>query len=136
MERICYRAGYKYILAENYTIKTNIKPEKRIATAYIVLEVDGALTIEEGYPWDGASGPAVDTPDIMRASLVHDALYELMRMGLLDRIHRLAADELLHKLCIEDGMQGVRAWYVYRGVRKFGEKYTYAEYTSPVVYAP
>ena len=62
-----------------------------------------------GYGRDGPSGPTLDTRDFIRGSLVHDALYQLMREGLLDHsIHR------------EDGMTALRAWWVYQGVRLFG----------------
>lgn len=58
----------------------------------------------------------------MRGSLVHDALYQLMRMRHLDyRAHREAADEELHDICVADGMSEVRAWGVLKGVRMGGE---------------
>lgn len=90
--------------------------------AYLRLSPDGLLTIKAGYGWDGPSGPTFDTEDFMRGSLVHDALYELMRGGVLDRYqHRDMADRLLRDICIEDGMAPGRAAYVYCGVRACGE---------------
>jgi hypothetical protein len=38
----------------------------------------------KGYAWNGPSGPTLDTRNFMRGSLVHDALYQLMREGRMD----------------------------------------------------
>lgn len=58
----------------------------------------------------------------MRGSLVHDALYQLMRERHLDyKEHRQYADELLRDICLEDGMSRVRAWWVYQAVHIFAE---------------
>ncbi|MDH3345874.1 MAG: hypothetical protein OEL75_01675, partial [Kiritimatiellaceae bacterium] len=51
-------------------------------------------------------------------SLVHDALYQLMREGFLPESCREDADQELHRICREDGMCRFRAWYVLLGVRK------------------
>lgn len=92
-----------------------------INSILISLWAGGRLEIFEHYIWDGPSGPAIDTKTFMRGSLVHDALYQLMREGRLDRKHRKYADQLLRKICIEDGMAKWRAWYVYHAVRMFGK---------------
>jgi len=106
---IKYREGYKYQLAENYLLNINIRPEQEIRTEYLVLAPTGLLLIKKGYAWDGASGPTIDTKSCMRGSLVHDALYQLMRLGLIDTSNRDYADELMRKICIEDGMWSIRA---------------------------
>lgn len=112
---IKYRKGYKYQLAEDYLIQTIIRPEREYRTEYIVLAPTGLLIIKKGYAWDGASGPTIDTKSSMRGGLVHDALYQLMRMGLIDTSNRDYADELLRKICIEDGMWRIRAnvWWTF-----------------------
>lgn len=118
MNSIRYREGYKYQLAEDYQVIISIKPEKFILTEYIRLDIDGMLSICEGYAWDGPSGPAIDTKNFMRGSLVHDALYQLMRERHLDpETLRDDADRILRKICLEDGMTSLRAWWVYQGVR-------------------
>jgi hypothetical protein len=106
---IRYRKGYKYQLAEDAEIYVDIYPVHDIETDWIALSFAGRLTARTGYAWDGPSGPTIDTPDSMRGSLFHDALYQLMRLGLLDQKYRPIADKLLHDICIEDGMNHLRA---------------------------
>jgi hypothetical protein len=79
------------------------------------------LRIKKGFTWDGPSGPTVDTDDFMIPALEHDALYMLMRQGVLPRRHRKKVDELLKERCIAQGMNELRAAYVYFFVRKFGK---------------
>lgn len=108
-DKIYYREGYKYQLAKSYTIQTEIYLPENISTSFIFLSKTGLLLIKEGYAWDGPSGPTIDTPSSMRGSLVHDALYQLMRLGLISEDNRDYADLLLKKVCVEDGMNKVRA---------------------------
>ena len=136
MDRIRYREGYKYQLAEAYRVLTAVKPERFIKTTFLRLDTEGELYILEGYAWDGPSGPTVDTSDFMRGSLVHDALYQLMREGHLDpAIWRVVADGELVRICKEDGMPAFRRAYVYAGVR-FGGGPNATGGDSPVIEAP
>ena len=121
----CYRKlrKYKYQLTEDFRIDIEIEVEAEIETEFLRLTVDKELTVKKKYAWDGPSGPTFDTKSFMRGSLVHDALYQLMREKYLDyREHRAYADHLLRKICRHDGMNALRAWYVYKMVRAFGEK--------------
>lgn len=131
-----YKEGYKYQLVEDLIIVTELVglpgtrstqflPPSWIAPEpdpYIVLYENGWLWVRAGYAWDGPSGPTIDTANFMRGSLVHDALYQLIRQGKLGAEHRKYADQLLRKMCREDGMSWLRAWWVYRAVRAFGGK--------------
>lgn len=117
---IAYGMGdYLYELKEDYSIQTPIVCMAGQVPGFVELAQDGLLSIKAGYSWDGPSGPAVDTPDFMRGSLVHDALYQLMRERKLPQECRPVADEILRDICLEDGMSRVRAWYVYWAVRLF-----------------
>ena len=118
---IKYRSGYKYQLVQTHHEQLLIMiPETVAHGQYLKLETTGRLTIYAGYAFDGPSGPTFDTASFMRASLVHDALYQLMRNGKLDINHRLNADNIMRMICCEDGMSRFRAWYVYQAVRRFG----------------
>lgn len=116
------KGRWKYQLGADYTIATGIHPQAILDVPYLHMDTEGVLTIEGGeeggYCWDGPSGPMLDTPSAMRGSLVHDALYQLIRMGLLDYDPaKRQADELFARLCIEDGMGRFRAWYALRALR-------------------
>lgn len=124
MTKACYRKlrGYKYQLMDDYVIQIDIRPERDIDFNFVSLSSGGLLTIRKVYAWDGPSGPSIDTKNFMRGSLVHDALYQLMRLSALDyRVHRQRADELLREICLADGMFSFRAWYVYQAVHWFAE---------------
>jgi len=137
MECISYKSGYKYQLKEDYTTTIDIQPEEPIVTEYIELTAAGGLTIKEGYAWDGPSGPTIDTLNFMRGSLVHDALYQLMRNEKLDRKkQRETADRILQHICREDGMSAVRAWWVYHGVRLGGDPSADPAHRKPLTRAP
>lgn len=118
MKFIIYKSGYKYQLSKEYIVEIGIRPLSDIITEYIELTSDGFLTIKRSYAWDGPSGPTIDTNNFMRGSIIHDALYQLMREKHLDHDkYREKADKLLQQVCIEDGMSAIRAWWVYQGVR-------------------
>ena len=116
-----YRSGYKYQLAEPFVCQTAIRPDKHIGTDFIILGLDGILMINKGYAWDGCSGPTWDDRTNMRAGIVHDALYQLIRCKQLDMGWRHTADDEFRRICMDDGMSWVRAWYYWRAVRMFGE---------------
>lgn len=107
---IKYRAGYKYQLAENYTVTIPITPPAPIKHEYFQLTKNGKLTIKSGYAWDGASGPTFDTKSSMRPSLVHDVFCQMMRAKLLDYyVWQDKVNDVFKHHCIEDGMNGFRA---------------------------
>lgn len=137
MNFISYNAGYKYQLRDDYIALVSIFPKSEIVTRFIELEPCGRLLIRVGYAWDGPSGPTFDTLNFMRGSLVHDALYQLMREGHLDHdTHREAADRELQRICREDGMSAIRAWLVYHGVRLGGGPAANPRLVEKPIYAP
>ncbi len=142
-----YKAGYKYQLADDYVVDIPIHG-KTIKQGFIRLTTTGRLVLKKGYAWDGPSGPAIDTKNFMRGSLVHDALYQLLRKGRFtlpskpkewDLDHggyRDIADRLLQRMCIEDGMWKVRAWWVYTFVSKFGKPFASPKNEKEILTAP
>ena len=137
MKCISYKSGYKYQIKDDYIDVIDFKPDKPISTEYIVLDLDGAIKLKNGYAWDGPSGPTIDTLNFMRGSLIHDALYQLMRERYLDKDkYRKPADKLLQSICREDGMSSLRAWLVYLGVRIGGDPSADPASDKPVIRAP
>ncbi len=112
--------GYKYCTQGQY-VRDFVAGAFEIQHKFICIS-DGNILIEEHYAYDGASGPTFDGKTNLKAALVHDAAYQLMREGLLGRWYRKQVDELFRKHCIEDGMGKFRAWYYYKAVRIFGAR--------------
>jgi len=120
-ESIRYRKrDYKYQLVDDYVVMTPVKGYD-VKSDFFHLKRSGVLIISAGYAWDGPSGPTFDTKDFMRGSLVHDALYQMMREKLIPLNCKDAADQTLYDICREDGMGWVRAKYVLWGVKRYGD---------------
>ena len=134
-DRIFYRTGYKYQLARDYRCPTGILPDKAIHTQFLTMDLVGELTIKRGYAWNGAD-VIPDTHDVMRGSLVHDALYQLLRDGYLNQEWRDEADKLLMTMCIEDGTLGPYAQAIYLAVRAGGGPAADPANARPVLQAP
>lgn len=119
-DTIKFRGGYKYSLWATYGVQIGIVGYT-VKHHLFELSPTGWLTIFSDYPSDGPSGWTLDTPSFMRGAFVHDALYEMLRLGLLphDPCFHLANLEL-KKICLEDGMWAWRAAYVFWAVERFG----------------
>lgn len=113
---------YKYRTLADFHV--NIQELNNLATEMIrtkyVLIHGWDITILKGYAWDGPSGPAIDTIDFMRPSLVHDVFYQLMDEKIIPESFRRTADKILYRLCRAEGMVIWRAAWVYLAVRSFG----------------
>ena len=115
-----FRRGYKYQTTRDYHLRIAGIADEAISTQFITLTKMGEMIIHAGYAWDGASGPTWDSKNSMIGSLVHDALYQLIRLGLIDVKYKEYADQLLHDICVEDGMFGIRADFWKWAVLTFG----------------
>ncbi len=133
---IHYKKGYKYQLVKDKAFVTNVYPVENIVTDWIWLGVDGILLVKKGYAWDGPSGPTIDTPSFMQGALVHDALYQLGREGLLSEVWRKVADRELVRFCKMDGMGWFRRQYVYAAVRWFAGKHYCGDGGREILTAP
>lgn len=98
-----YRKDYKYQLVGNETFQTSFRIPECVLAPRISLHCDGTLVVHDGYAWDGTSGPVIDRKTNQRASLGHDALYQLMRMGLLSHHLWRVADKDFATWLKEDG---------------------------------
>ena len=116
---------YKYQLLADEVILLSA-PLPSAQTDFIVLE-GRKLICKKYYAWDGLSGPSFDTKRTKIGSLAHDALYQLMRKGLLPRTYKKFADAELKRLLIKCGVSRFYADIVHKGVQIFGKKYTYPE---------
>jgi len=119
-KRLVFRRTPGFALERRITRLVEIYPPKPIERGHIDLFPAGLLTIGAGYEWDGPSGPTLKTCDTLRASAVHDALYQLISDGLIPMSARAEADRQLRLIMIQDGASRVRAWYYWAAVRIFG----------------
>lgn len=116
-----FKRGYKYQVNRDYHIKISIKPFKEVNLPFIKLDMEGNLTIVSGYSWDGASGPTYDSLNSIIGSLVHDVIYQLIRLDKIDYKYKEYGDKVLYTLCVEDGMFRLRASYWLWAVLHFGK---------------
>ena len=86
---------------------------------YIRLRLNGELTVKKGYPWNGPSGPVIDTEAAIVGSLYHDPFYRLFRLELLPIQERPKTDRGYKRVCRAWGMSRFRAWYQLNGLKKF-----------------
>lgn len=139
--KLRYRTGYKYCIDEQYVVLTPLAnmaariDAKDGGRPWVELCQDGSLHIREGYAWDGASGPTIDTKSSIVPSLVHDALYQLARAGLLAVSERGPIDDFFEDLCVHCGMWRWRAAMWRRGL-KIGAESSYVQQPVKVLTAP
>lgn len=116
-----YKSGYRYKLEEAYQdLLPFIVPEKIEIIGWLKA-VGDELWIANGYAWDGASTGLPWTPKKwLRPSLVHDALYQLIREGQLPMERRQDADNIFYQLLRENQVNVVLAFAAYLAVRLFG----------------
>lgn len=98
------KVGSWNVLEEMTKIYTDIMLPYPIKTKYLELNTIGLLTIHEGYAWNGASGPTIDTPDTIRGSLYHDALCQLKALGYISEAHAPQIHSLLRDVCEDDAL--------------------------------
>lgn len=140
VKTIRYSEGYRFQLEDDFILSTGLVPVAPGGNRFVTMDADGTLFVSAGYAWDGASGPAINDSTILRGSAAHDAMYQLIRLGVLDPGARATADWILFDMVREDGLKRAeampwiargparalakaRASWVYAAVRAFGEIY-------------
>lgn len=93
---------FKYEVLKDYRIQLHFCPKETVISRYYVFTRDGMLLIRRGYRWDGASGPTIDTISTMRASAVHDVIYQMIRQRELSYSYKRAGDCELSMIMKED----------------------------------
>jgi len=98
-----------------------IEQEIRGKWVRCLLTDDGALSVFPDTLWDFGTG-AIDTPDVVRASLAHDMFCHLTDLGLIPWKYRKIADNYYRELLLQYGCTEARAhthWAVVRTNSKF-----------------
>ena len=115
---------YKFKVEENFSIELPFKIadfEHDYASSK-----NGILEIKKGYAWDGASGPVINTKNTLIASLVHDVLYQAMRLNLINPncTNKKLADKNFFEILKMNGVNSFRSKVWYLAVKLFGKKST------------
>jgi len=133
--QITYRNGWKYQLVKSTEQLLTFASGKDIVTEYVHFYKTGLLWLREGYAWDGPSVSTIGDYTNMRGSVMHDAIYQLMRLGLLHSKYRDMADREFRSMCRKDGICSSRADMYFDDVHLFGGLYAIRQveviYTSP-----
>lgn len=131
-----FRGGYRYQLAETLSHQTDIVTGSEHKTQFVTLGATGLLTVASGYAWNGASGPAIQSLDTMRASLLHDACYQLIRLGYISANWKDVVDCLYRAVCLQAGMPHARAEMHYLALQQFGHAATLISAEPKILLAP
>jgi len=122
--------GYKYVIAEDFTVQTAIIGHV-VMDNLTSLDEDGCLKVRKGYPWDGNSGPCYDFDSSLKASCVHDVLCDYINMGSLPVELQPMVDQEYYVIATGKGMwwRWARArllairWYMTgKGAKRFTRK--------------
>jgi hypothetical protein len=113
--------SYQLLSEYSFELEKEIRDSKG-RNEFVIVE-GGWVRIRDGYAWDGPTGPVIHTTSWVRASLVHDVFYQMMRAGWVPYSYRKRADDLMFYLAKADKMPWWRAWYSWLAVRLFSGKY-------------
>lgn len=130
---------YKYELISDCLTWTKLRPTQNLKGRFYSIYKSGKLIAKKGYRWDGASGPTIDTKNVIYASLIHDILYQMFRENQLNRYTwKDQADRELQRIMIEHTNKDrtedslcswcrttwieFRAGYYYYAVKYFGHR--------------
>lgn len=155
MNYILFTTGKEYQLKGEVSVQLDIKLPQDIILGPICLHKSGLLVISSWYAWDGPSGPTKYISAILRiipivgvslwwlfirsfirGSLIHDALYQLIRNNLLDPELRDWVDRELIRICKEDKMSSIRRKWIYRGLQVGGGSSIRPENKQKIYRAP
>lgn len=89
------------------------------------LTAAGLLKIRAGFVWDFGSWPAINTPDVVLASLAHDAFCVMTDAGVLPWSVRAQADRYYRELLKQYGCKWYRRWWQWAGVRGYSKFVAY-----------
>ena len=133
---IKYKAGYKYqlqmhVCVEGMTQLSNRHWQKYAQFLYLLGD---KLYINKGYAWDGPSGGCPDFKSFMKPSLVHDALYQIIRLGGLEQESaKPFADKLFLQMLKDEGVSWVTRHIAYQAVKIFGGGHLKPHHRRPVI---
>ncbi len=131
--------SYKFQLFDDLTCETGITIHGTSVQSasepgsdgrpFVTMDAGGTLLIHAWYSWDGPSFIPGHARRMIRGSLVHDALYQLIRDECFPVESRIRwtvareADVLMRRLFIADGTPVILAWFFFAVIRLFGRHF-------------
>ena len=96
----------------------NLRLDREVAGKWIRVELfaNGLLLVYPETAWDFGTG-AIDTPDVVRASLPHDMFCHMTNLGMIPWHHRATADRYYRDLLLQYGCPKARAWWQWAVIR-------------------
>jgi len=85
------------------------------------LQKDGTLDIADGTMWDYASGPAIDTPAVVIASVAHDMFCHLTNLRMIPWECRAKADKYYRDCLKANGVGMVRRYAHWLAVSTYSQ---------------
>lgn len=123
--KIWFKSGYKHKLDQLLVTRCGSWLVDFGKENDFVYARNGILFQSAGYCWNGTNAIR-DTPKNIRASCVHDGLYQAIRalqLGKNSLDYQDPADQLFARICIEAGLKPWIAWRIaYPALRAFGKK--------------
>ena len=97
-------SNHKYRLIDDVCFDAKIEGLSA-SNGYVTIEPNGMLYISKAFTFDGNStGIDIDNEKNLFPSLIHDALYSLLRNGFLDESYKEVADDIYLKLLEKNGV--------------------------------
>ena len=136
---IAYTTGMKYQLKELATFSIDVDTwifRQEIITPWVHIKPNGDVDVARGYAWNGISGYMPDFRSAIRASLIHDVFYQLIRLEYLPPEFKSIADEVFYLYMRRDNVNIAVAWTYKKGVVLFGGSSILPSNRQPTLYAP
>lgn len=116
MSKIKYKHGFKFYLAEDFSLRIDDLPDANVLGMYKLQMAHQTLTICKGYMWD----KGFRDKRFIRAQLVQEAMYQLIRLGYLPYEWRSKINTIYYGLMVEDGVPKPVAWMLKKWADVFG----------------
>jgi len=100
-------------------LKTSLVIDGRIAFVNCALLTDGTLFVYADTQWDFGSGPAIDTPAVVIASLAHDMICHLTNARAIPWGCRALGDKMYRVMLGQNGTGAIRRGWQWLGVRGY-----------------
>jgi hypothetical protein len=109
------------ITGYNVEFKDSIVINGRVAFVHCALIPDGTLFVYLDTQWDFGSGPAIDTPAVVIASLPHDMICHLTNARRIPWACRALGDKMYRVMLAQNGVSAARRGWQWLGVRVYSE---------------